>query len=637
MNVSKTRGIRHSILSFSRMHGVYLHPAALKVLTQELSSDTSEIQKKYDIDRMLDEFFKLFAASRSSSKSSAVKQDADGKVGAEAEENSITLDSCRTILEKMKSLSNSTMSSEVFRREDLYLQGTATDVLRCIRYINILDLPRLQYHATRSQWVIHEDIQCDANEADLNNERLQLMQNRFEIVLHRLRRHPLFETLRGPGESSVVARIEESTQLERDRSLFTASDLEGIPLCEGRDGNTAEFFVCGILSKPNEQKWVLEDARSSVEMVFKDNSQQGSTAGYILNGAVAIVKAHWNGEKLMTSAVGLPPGETRRTSLRSIPKSLAVLGNEISDSRFDLTKDCTKIVVTEIFSRCDIDDINLFLLSDICIDLKSTQGALTNFFGHISRNERTSTKHEGYVPQALVFVFCGPFFSGLANLTLGEAKGDSSAEQRKVYEKMFFILFDIVKKASPNVAEFSQFYFIPAPSEIVYNTCGTVFPQMSVPHSMIQAINEATRVPRMPTSNPSRFKLIDKEIVIMRDSVWEKMNSEALIRPKSGDYSSHKIAAHEHVVKTVIDLSHLHPYRTAAYPTIWNLDHTLRLFPLPNVLMLCDHSSTTDCWECMYQECLALNPGSFKSTYSFLSYHPSTGRHAFKKADTRNM
>ena len=84
----------------------------------------------------------------------------------------------------------------------------------------------------------------------------------------------------------------------------------------------------------------------------------------------------------------------------------------------------------------------------------------------------------------------------------------------------------------------------------------------------------------------------------------------------------------EHLVKTVLDQGHLAPLPLASRPVHWRLDHALRLFPLPDVVVLAD---ATDQYSWRYEDCLALNPGAFPADGSFVVYRPSSNETEFSR------
>lgn len=62
-------------------------------------------------------------------------------------------------------------------------------------------------------------------------------------------------------------------------------------------------------------------------------------------------------------------------------------------------------------------------------------------------------------------------------------------------------------------------------------------------------------------------------------------------------------------MKTVIDQSHLTPFPLQVAPTYWSYDHTLRLYPLPTAVVLCDPSGWGS-FKVTYEGCCVINTGS---------------------------
>jgi DNA polymerase epsilon subunit 2 len=82
-------------------------------------------------------------------------------------------------------------------------------------------------------------------------------------------------------------------------------------------------------------------------------------------------------------------------------------------------------------------------------------------------------------------------------------------------------------------------------------------------------------------------------------------------------------------VEAVLDQAHLCPLPLQAKPVHWELDYTLRLAPLPHLLVLADHADQY-AFDCK-GGCQAVNPGSFSSDYSFVVYRPATQECEFSR------
>ena len=84
----------------------------------------------------------------------------------------------------------------------------------------------------------------------------------------------------------------------------------------------------------------------------------------------------------------------------------------------------------------------------------------------------------------------------------------------------------------------------------------------------------------------------------------------------------------EHLVKTLVDQAHLCPLPLSVRPVHWAHDHALRLYPAPSMLVLADRS---DQFSWRYEDCLAINPGSFPTDFSFVVYRPASDEIEFSR------
>ncbi|KAI0558161.1 DNA polymerase epsilon subunit B [Gracilaria domingensis] len=120
-------------------------------------------------------------------------------------------------------------------------------------------------------------------------------------------------------------------------------------------------------------------------------------------------------------------------------------------------------------------------------------------------------------------------------------------------------------------------------------------------------------------ANPCRIRFITQEIVVLRDDLMQKMIRHCAVKPDLTEAG----LMHAHLVKTVSDQSYLTPLPISARPVLWAHDHGLWLFPTPHVTVLADR---VDSYICKYEKTLGMNPGSFKTDFSFLVYLPAEKR-----------
>ena len=116
------------------------------------------------------------------------------------------------------------------------------------------------------------------------------------------------------------------------------------------------------------------------------------------------------------------------------------------------------------------------------------------------------------------------------------------------------------------------------------------------------------------TSDPCRIKFYSQELLFHRDDICSKLRQYSR-RPSNTEKS-----VYEHAAKTILCQGHLCPLPLHVAPIDWNYDHALRMYPLPNVLILGDKASayTITC-----KSTQVANPGCFASDFTFYSYDPS--------------
>lgn len=118
-------------------------------------------------------------------------------------------------------------------------------------------------------------------------------------------------------------------------------------------------------------------------------------------------------------------------------------------------------------------------------------------------------------------------------------------------------------------------------------------------------------------SNPCKIRLYTQEIVLFREDLLKKMQKHLVVPLKTGEGLPDVT---EQLVDTILSQAHLSPLPLHVRPVHWELDHTLRLFPLPNLLILADRTEQFS-YSCHGTNCV--NPGVFSSDFSFVVYQPS--------------
>ena len=80
-------------------------------------------------------------------------------------------------------------------------------------------------------------------------------------------------------------------------------------------------------------------------------------------------------------------------------------------------------------------------------------------------------------------------------------------------------------------------------------------------------------------SNPCRIRFFTQEIVLFREDLIRKMQRHTVVTPS---FDSSDIS--QQLVESICDQAHLCPLPLHVRPIYWDLDHTLRLTPLPHLV-----------------------------------------------------
>eukprot|EP00977_Amphora_coffeiformis_P022614 scaffold11081_cov142-Amphora_coffeaeformis.AAC.3 len=108
-------------------------------------------------------------------------------------------------------------------------------------------------------------------------------------------------------------------------------------------------------------------------------------------------------------------------------------------------------------------------------------------------------------------------------------------------------------------------------------------------------------------------------MTLFRHNILSLMQQKQIPLPVAEDDRDVVNVPHLRVVKTLLDQGHLLPL--AGAPIYWNYDHAMRLYPLPDTLVL--GSSDSSAFHEIYGGVDVIHPGSFTKQGDFARYLPS--------------
>ncbi|NXD70707.1 DPOE2 polymerase, partial [Eolophus roseicapillus] len=236
-----------------------------------------------------------------------------------------------------------------------------------------------------------------------------------------------------------------------------------------------------------------------------------------------------------------------------------------------------------------------------------------NFFGgpsSTSLNAEKDNEGNGYTHRYSLFpgysaapptcfFFCGNFSSApYGKNQIRSLKGSLKA------------LADIICEY-PSIHKSSRFVFVPGPED---PGPGSILPRPPLAENITQDFRQLVPF-SVFTTNPCRIQYCTQEIIIFREDLVNKMCRNCVRFPSSN------MDIPNHFVKTILSQGHLTPLPLYVSPVYWAYDYSLRVYPVPDVLVIADKY---DPFTVTNTDCVCINPGSFpRSGFSFKVFYPS--------------
>ncbi|KAI9355246.1 DNA polymerase alpha/epsilon subunit B-domain-containing protein [Pilaira anomala] len=346
----------------------------------------------------------------------------------------------------------------------------------------------------------------------------------------------------------------------------------------GHDGE--DFILFGMLTQVEEKKVFLEDEDAHIELVL-DNAQYNY--GLFTDGSFVLVEGTYGDDhRFHVVEVNLPPAESRdMTDALFSHVNFLGLQKPLIDEKLLKIEETTN------------NDITFVIISDLHLDQPKVMKALRIILDGYSNAQ---------VP--LAFIFIGNFSSKPFRY---------SASQTSEYKDNFSALADLIGEFH-NLATHSNFVFVPGPKD---PWGGNTLPQREIPPSFIGRMQQKVRKFTF-TTNPCRIRYCTQELVIFREDMLSKIWRNTLLTPNL-EIDDDPI---RHLVHTIVDQGHLSPLPLSVKPIYWSYDSALRLYPLPQTLIMADKCEN---YGITYEGTHCINPGSFpNSDFEWSIYYPNT-------------
>ena len=424
--------------------------------------------------------------------------------------------------------------------------------------IDAFDVPRFTFNSERKKFIPNN--KSLPLHAD-SEAKAELFLERLAILNQRTLRHELF---------SPVAEGAQHSQTSEKFSLRPVEYLLG------STGSLQQIIVLGMLTQIKEGQYYLEDGTGSVPL---DLSKAAYHNGLYTENCFVLAEGSYEDGVFQAAAMGFPPAEPSRVTRANFGNI-----NFFGGPSQTCAKASRKLEAVEKEHR----EAMFVVLSDVWLDKPKVMAKLKAMFTGYSS-----------VPPAM-FVFCGNFTS--------EPYGPAHYSTLK---KSFQSLANLIGEF-PSLMENSRFVFVPGPQD---PGPGNILPRPPLPACLTNAITQKVPMAIFAT-NPCRIQYCTQEILVFREDLVAKMCRNALHLPENlQDIPSQ-------LVKTILAQAHLCPLPLHVRPMYWSYDHTMRVYPVPDVVILADKH---DPFTCTSLDCNFVNPGSFaRSDFSFKVYWPAT-------------
>jgi len=346
--------------------------------------------------------------------------------------------------------------------------------------------------------------------------------------------------------------------------------LQKIEYLKGISLKMTECVILGMLTQMKEGEWWIEDPTGALKLNLAEASFH---KGIFVESSFVLVQGTFEDGILNVTAFGFPPTEPAS-------KTRAHFGQV----NFFGGKRTTNVGSSERLSHLEMKSENsLCILSDVYLDNKLTFTRLMKLI-------------DGFkVAPPMAFILCGDFLE--------------RPHDRDAFEVLKKSLDKLAKKIIEADMKQSVFIFVPGPNDPGLADC---LPRPAIPEALISPFIKQ-RLPNWRfVSNPARLTLFSQEVVIFRSNMTSRLMRHAIREPSETDLA-------EMSVRTILSQSHLAPFPQRISPIYWGWDHALRLFPLPDLLIMADNYKG---YNLTLSGTLCINPSSFSRNGNFNLYYP---------------
>ncbi|EMR10811.1 hypothetical protein PNEG_00958 [Pneumocystis murina B123] len=502
------------------------------------------------------------------------------------------------LLENETLLNNSQLGAKLEEKIDIKQYYIYIDAFNQPKYI--FDITHKSFERSNERPKILGDI----------SHKISIYRERFYLIKQRLLSNPTFQE---PGFYGSISH-KEWHKITSIKNLL------------GRIGK--EFMLLGVISYGPEGKLWLEDIDDRIMLETDDTINGG---GWIVPGCIVLADGIYleNGT-FQVFVLGHPPCEPKYLSEKSFDH-IDFLGTNQNRLMKKQLKD----------AETKFSHVRLVFAADVILDdILSMKALKKMLYMYETRDD--------IFPEVIILM--GNFISVPFHNT------GFSANYKALFNSLALLL-----ESFPKLTRRSTFIFLPGPNDPWAQGGAPLLPQRGIPKIFTNRIRKSCKHVFF-ASNPSRLLYFTQDIVLYRDNTMERLRRHSLCfndinapsinenklnqtsENSNNDASTNNIMQNinkqkkctsnhlsnlqqaQNLVRTLLDQSHLSPFSLSLRPIIWDFDHTLRLYPIPHLMVIADTSCLA--FNTSYCGCLSINPGKLVNSYkaSWAEYNPAENK-----------
>lgn len=454
--------------------------------------------------------------------------------------------------------------------QELLKQGIDTlDLGDGIAVYNALrDVKAFDYHTSSKEWIpsLTRPQLFPGAEA-----KSKIFADRYQLLYQRI----LLE-----GEMVTEAEAATGAILPGQRVLTPVESILGNP------GRKLTFGLLSRTDDTSKREWQIEDLHKR----FKVQLLERESDHLVTDGCFVLAEGRLVGEEFHVERLEVPAAVPRSATIEKDQVPSQFFGGELTDEQLNT-----------LARNEEEDDGWYVILSEVNLD-------------SVRVLDRIKDLLQGYEaagpPSAYIFMgsFCSEPFVPTA---------DGVRAYREGFERLKFLLQGLPAHG----ARRTRYIFVPGPKD----PGAQMLPRVPLPGYMTCDLEK--EVPgTIMASNPCRIRHFSRELVFFRHDVLKVLRRHEVMTmrdPKSPGAAPSQQYLREEMARLLLDQAHLVPLPLVESNLLWNFDHTLRLYPLPDAVFI---GGMSDAFDFSYQQCTFGSVGQFSRDASFYAYYPIKGQ-----------